>query len=146
MLSLVTLDASRMDQAAPAHQALHLSVTTWQGLGQLGTWRRPRGRPRRCWVEQITTDAALSLPDAWSAATDRSAWRALRPTVGQAWERERERLCAGGPKNYKNSNSLLMQHGNCTLLYTIYKLRFAQRLVNCSRWLGLRPRNFSSLA
>ena len=74
----------RMDQAAPAHQALHISVTTRQGLGQLGTWRRPRGRPRRCWVEQITTDTGLSLPNAWSAATDRSAWRAKRPTVGQA--------------------------------------------------------------
>jgi len=24
------------------------------------------------------------------------------------------------------------------------ELRFAERLVNCSRWLGLRPRNFSS--
>ena len=53
-----------MDQAAPSHQALHLSVTTRQGLGQLGTWRRLRGRPGRCWVEQITTDAGLSLPDA----------------------------------------------------------------------------------
>jgi len=39
-------------------------------------------------TEQITTDAGLSLPDAWSAVTDRSAWRALRPTVGQAYDRE----------------------------------------------------------
>jgi len=38
----------RMDQAAPAHQALHLSVTSRQGLGQIGTWMRQPGRPRKC--------------------------------------------------------------------------------------------------
>jgi len=43
----------RMDHAAPAHQALHLSVTSRQGSGQFGTWRRQPGRPRKCWVEQI---------------------------------------------------------------------------------------------
>jgi len=42
----------RMDQAAPAHQALHFSVTSRQGSGQFGTWRRQLGRPRKCWVEQ----------------------------------------------------------------------------------------------
>jgi len=30
----------RMDQAAPAHQALHLSVTSRQGSEQFDTWRR----------------------------------------------------------------------------------------------------------
>jgi len=55
----------RMDQAAPAHQALHLSVTSRQGSGQLGSW---------------------------SVATDPSAWKALRPVDGQVQrERERER-------------------------------------------------------
>jgi len=31
-----------MDQAAPAHQALHLSVTTRQGSGQVDTQTRPQ--------------------------------------------------------------------------------------------------------
>jgi len=73
----------RMDQAAPAHQALHLSVTSWQGSEQFGTWRRQPGRLRKCWVEQVTTSTGLSPSDAWSVATDRSAWRALRPIDGQ---------------------------------------------------------------
>jgi len=40
-------------------------------------------------VEQVTTSTGLSPSDAWSVATDRSAWRALRPIDGQA-ERERD--------------------------------------------------------
>jgi len=80
----------RMDQAASAHQALHLSVTSRQGSGQFGTWRRQPGRPRKCWVEQVTTSTGLSPSDAWGVATDRSARRALRPIDGQpSVERER---------------------------------------------------------
>jgi len=45
----------RVDRAAPACQALHLSVTTRQGSGRFGTWERRSGRRRRCWVEQVTT-------------------------------------------------------------------------------------------
>jgi len=41
----------RMDPAAPAHQAVHLSVTA----GQTDTWRRQTSRLRKCWVEQVTT-------------------------------------------------------------------------------------------
>jgi len=55
-----------MDQAAPAHQALHLSVTSRQDSEQFDTWRRQPGRPRKCWVEQVTTSAGLSPSDAWS--------------------------------------------------------------------------------
>jgi len=73
-----------MDQTAPAHQALHLSVTSRQGSGQFDTWRRQPGRLRKCWVEQVTTSTGLSPSEAWSVATDRSAWRALRPVDGQA--------------------------------------------------------------
>jgi len=73
-----------MNQADFAHQALHLSVTSRQGSGQFDTRRRQPGRPRRCWVEQVTTSTGLSPSDAWSVATDWSAWRALRPVDGQA--------------------------------------------------------------
>jgi len=52
---------ARMDSVAPAHQALHLSVTSRQGSGQFDTWRRQPGRPRKCWVEQVTTSTGLSF-------------------------------------------------------------------------------------
>jgi len=41
-------------------------------------------------VEQLTTSTGLSPSEAWSVATDQSAWRALRPVDGQAL-RERVR-------------------------------------------------------
>jgi len=47
------------------------------------------GRPRKCSVKQVTTSTGLSPFDAWSVATDRSAWTVLRPVDGQA-ERERD--------------------------------------------------------
>jgi len=68
----------RMDQAAPALQALHLSVMAQQGPGQFCTWAR------KGWVEQVTTSTGLSPSDAWSVAAYRSARRALRPVDGQA--------------------------------------------------------------
>jgi len=78
----------RMD---PAYQALHLSVTSRQGSRQFGTCRRQPGRPRKCWVEQVATSTGLSPSDAWSVATYRSTWMALRPVDGQACKLERER-------------------------------------------------------
>jgi len=84
----------RMDQAVPVHQALRLSVTSWQGSGELDIWRRQPGRPRKCWVEPVTTCTGLSPSDAWSVATDRSAWRAStvkRRERQRERERERER-------------------------------------------------------
>jgi len=54
---------------------------------------RPPGRPRKCRVEQVTTSTGLPSSDAWSVATDRSAWRALRrSSVERERERERERF------------------------------------------------------
>jgi len=45
-MKLKSEETFSMDQAAPAHQALHLSVTTRQGSGQFGTWSRERERER----------------------------------------------------------------------------------------------------
>jgi len=91
----------RMDQAAFVYQALHLSVTSRQGSGQFDTWKRQPGRPRKCWVEQVTTSTGLSLSDVWSVATDRSACvegatTRRRSSVERQTERERER--ERGPK------------------------------------------------
>jgi len=44
-------------------------------------WRRPRGRPRMKWLDQLTSDLAavnMDLPTAWQAAQDRSFWRRCR--------------------------------------------------------------------
>jgi len=75
----------RMDQATPAHQALHLAPSHFdraedslaprgdnQFVGENAGWSR-------------SLRAHGSFPsDGWSVATDRLAWRALRPVDGQA--------------------------------------------------------------
>jgi len=77
----------RMDRATPAHQPLHLSDASRQGSEQFGTWRKQSGRPRKCWVKQVTTSTRLSPSDAWNVATW-PAWRALRPVDGRAYREE----------------------------------------------------------
>jgi len=73
----------RMDQAAPAHQALHLTVTTQQCAEKFGIWRKQPGSPQETLdeaaPEQVITNTH-SPSDSSSVATDRSAWRALSTT------------------------------------------------------------------
>jgi len=44
----------------------------------------PPGRPRRNWLQQLEEDTGLSVGAAWIAGQDRSMWRMLRPSAGQA--------------------------------------------------------------
>ena len=56
------------------------------------------GRPRRSWLQQVEEDVGLSVGAAWIAGQDRSMWRTLRPSAGQAqqWVSEWCVACAGG--------------------------------------------------
>ena len=47
-------------------------------------WKRLSGRPRRTWLQQVEEDIGLSVGVAQIASQDRSMWRTLRPTAGQA--------------------------------------------------------------
>ena len=74
----------RMDENAPAHQALKLAVQLRSGRRPDPSWRRSRGRPRLTWLQQLFDGGNLTPNAAWDAATDRTLWRALRPTAGYA--------------------------------------------------------------
>ena len=39
---------------------------------------------RRNWLQQLEEDTGLSVGAAWIAGQDRSMWRTLRPSAGQA--------------------------------------------------------------
>ena len=62
-----------MDQAASVYQALHLFITTRQPRQRSRPWRRPGGRPEKCWVEQIATSTKVAMRDVRSAAAERLA-------------------------------------------------------------------------
>jgi len=74
----------RLPESAPASRALRLSVGARAGTPPAAGWGRPPGRPRRDWLQQLEEDTGLSVGAAWIAGQDRSMWRTLRPSVGQA--------------------------------------------------------------
>jgi len=68
----------------PASQALQLSIEAHTGTPPAADWKRPPGRPRRNWLQQVEEDIGLSVGAAWIAGQDRLMWRMLRPSAGQA--------------------------------------------------------------
>jgi len=67
-----------------ASQALQLSIEAHTSTPPAADWKRPPGRPRRSWVQQVEEDIGLSVGAARIAGQDRSMWRTLRPSAGQA--------------------------------------------------------------
>jgi len=62
----------RLDATTPAHQALCqvIAMTGGQSLGI--NWRRPPGRPRKTWIQQIgNTAPAVSWRQMWRSADER---------------------------------------------------------------------------
>ena len=63
---------------------IHFSIEAHTGTPPAADWKRPPGRPRRNWLQQLEEDTGLSVGAAWVAGQDRSMWRTLRPSAGQA--------------------------------------------------------------
>ena len=74
----------RLPENTPASQTLQLSIEAHTGTPPAADWKRPPGRPRRNWLQQVGEDVGLSVGAAWIAGQDRSMWRTLRPSAGQA--------------------------------------------------------------
>ena len=56
----------------PAHRALLLSIIILNGDHPGPEWNRPRGRPRRTWLQQIEEDFGAPVSAAYDAAQNRS--------------------------------------------------------------------------
>ena len=63
---------------------IQLSIEAHTGTPPAADWKRPPGRPRRNWLQQVEEDVGLTVGAAWIAGQDRSMWRTLRPSAGQA--------------------------------------------------------------
>ena len=57
----------RLPENTPASQALQLSIEAHSGTPPAADWKRPPGRPRRNWLQQLEKDTGLSV----GAAMDR---------------------------------------------------------------------------
>ena len=65
----------RLDSDTPANQALALHRDIKEGRRVPQGWRRPRGRPRTTFVQQMKADTGLPISTTWKRATDRLRWR-----------------------------------------------------------------------
>jgi len=62
----------RLPENTPASQALQLWIEAHTGTPPAADWKRPPGRPRRNWLQQLEEDTGLSVGAAWIAGQDRS--------------------------------------------------------------------------
>jgi len=74
----------RLPENTPASQALQLPTEAHTSTPPAADWKRPPGRPRRNWLQQVEEDIGLSVGAAWIAGPDRSMWRTLRISGSQA--------------------------------------------------------------
>jgi len=59
----------RLDATTPAHQALEQVVAPKAYLDT--NWRRPPGRPRRTWIQQVGEGTPASWRQMWQSAEER---------------------------------------------------------------------------
>jgi len=65
----------------PAHNILQHCVNLSQGRCLAPDWKRPSGRPRKTWIQQVAEDHGCTIDSLWSSAQDRSLWRSLQPSL-----------------------------------------------------------------
>ena len=69
-----------MPTAEHTYFALQLSIEAHTGTPSAADWKHPR----RTWLQQVEEDIGLSVGAAQIASQDRSMWRMLRLSAGQA--------------------------------------------------------------
>ena len=77
------IDAIRCLVTFVVSQALQLSVDAHTGT-PAADWKRQPGRPRRTSLQQVKQDCGIFVSLAEITSQDRSLWRSLRPSAGQA--------------------------------------------------------------
>ena len=59
-----------LPENTPASQALQLSIEAHTGTPPATDWKRPPGRSRRNWLQQVEEDNGLSVGAAWIAGQE----------------------------------------------------------------------------
>ena len=65
---------TRMDPLTPAHMALKSCRDISMGRRVPAGWKRPRGRPRTTWSDQMRKDTGKPVSTLWTRAQDRQLW------------------------------------------------------------------------
>ena len=88
----------RLPPDVPAHNILQHCVNLSQGRCPAPDWKRPPGRPRKTWIQQVEQDHGCTIDSLWSSAQDRSLWRSLRPSLvrrSSEWVSYTKQICWG---------------------------------------------------
>jgi len=78
--SLLGMFAAYHQTCQPIISSKHC-VNLSQGRCPAPEWKRPPGRPRKTWIQQVEEDHGCTIESLWSSAQDRSLWRSLRPSL-----------------------------------------------------------------
>ena len=62
---------ARLDDVKPANMALQLHINVSLNRPPDRTWRRPPGRPRNNWLDQLRNNSTRPTGDLWRRAVDR---------------------------------------------------------------------------
>ena len=62
---------ARLDDVTPANMALQLHINISLNRPPDRTWRRPPGRPRNKWLDELRNDSTRLTGDLWRRAVDR---------------------------------------------------------------------------
>jgi len=68
---LVFGHVARLDDVTPANMALQLHINLSLNRPPDRTWRRPPGRPRNKWLDQLRNDSTRLIRELWRRAVDR---------------------------------------------------------------------------
>jgi len=63
--------------SATSLMALQLSIDAHIGTPPAADWKRPPGRPRRTWLQQVEEDCGISVGLTQITSQDRSLWKLL---------------------------------------------------------------------
>jgi len=63
------------EDTPPMHIVLNHTVSDFRGAQSIPGWKRPLGRPRKTWLQQVETDQGVDADMSWSHAQDRDMWR-----------------------------------------------------------------------
>ena len=87
----VFVHVARFDDVTPANMALQLDIDISLNRPPDRTWRRPPGRPRNSWLDQLRNDSTRPTGELWRRAVDRGHGGATTRRTSPATRRRRWR-------------------------------------------------------
>ena len=114
ILDGISAHVARLDDDTPANMALQLHINVSLNRPPDRTWRRPPGRPRNKWLDQLRNDSTRPVGELWRRAVDRGHGGATtrRPSPAtRQWRRRRWWWYASAAVSYADATNIsVLEH------------------------------------